>query len=99
MSGVSWYEAAAYAEFDGKQLPTIFHWQRAAESRLVTNIANLSNFKGDGPAPVGAYKGIGAFGTLDMAGNVREWCQNETGDRRFTRGGAWDVMDAMAFGA
>ena len=96
VSGVSWYEAAAYAEFAGKQLPTIFHWQRAASPGWFTNIANLSNFKGDGPAPVGAYKGIGAFGTLDMAGNVREWCRNETGDLRFTRGGAWDVMDTMS---
>jgi hypothetical protein len=97
VSGVSWYEAAAYAEFAGKQLPTIFHWQRAANPGWFSNIANLSNFRGDGPAPVGAYRGIGAFGTLDMAGNVREWCRNETSGRRFTRGGAWDVMDTMTF--
>src|SRR6516164_3841536 len=25
VTGVSWYEAAAYAEFTGKTLPTIFH--------------------------------------------------------------------------
>ena len=29
VTGVSWYEAAAYAEFAGKRLPTFFHWQRA----------------------------------------------------------------------
>jgi predicted Ser/Thr protein kinase len=29
VSGVSWYEAAAYAEFAGKSLPTIYHWRRA----------------------------------------------------------------------
>ena len=28
VSGVSWYEAAAYAEFVGKRLPTVFHWRR-----------------------------------------------------------------------
>jgi serine/threonine protein kinase/formylglycine-generating enzyme required for sulfatase activity/pimeloyl-ACP methyl ester carboxylesterase len=99
VGGVSWYEAAAYAEFAGKQLPTIFHWQRAASPGWFTNIANMSNFKGDGPAPVGAYKGIGAFGTMDMAGNVREWCRNEAGGKRIARGGAWDVMDTMAFTA
>ncbi|MGB5628774.1 MAG: SUMF1/EgtB/PvdO family nonheme iron enzyme [Woeseiaceae bacterium] len=26
VSGISWYEAAAYARFRGKQLPTIYHW-------------------------------------------------------------------------
>ena len=26
VSGVSWFEAAAYAEFRGKSLPTIYHW-------------------------------------------------------------------------
>lgn len=26
VSGISWYEAAAYAAFRGKQLPTIYHW-------------------------------------------------------------------------
>ena len=30
VSGISWYEAAAYAEFKGKSLPTIYHWRRAA---------------------------------------------------------------------
>ena len=30
VGGVSWYEAAAYAEFAGKSLPTVAHWQRAA---------------------------------------------------------------------
>jgi pimeloyl-ACP methyl ester carboxylesterase len=99
VNGVSWYEAAAYAAFAEKQLPTIYHWQRAASPGWFANIAELSNFKGVGPAPVGAYKGIGAFGTLDMAGNVREWCWNETSGRRFIRGGAWDVMDTMTFAA
>lgn len=26
VTGISWYEAAAYARFRGKQLPTIYHW-------------------------------------------------------------------------
>ncbi len=30
VGGVSWYEAAAYAAFAGKSLPTIHHWYRAA---------------------------------------------------------------------
>jgi len=29
--GVSWFEAAAYARFAGKRLPTIYHWQWATD--------------------------------------------------------------------
>ena len=29
VSGISWYEAAAYAEFAGKSLPTGYHWDMA----------------------------------------------------------------------
>ena len=88
--GVSWYEAAAYAEFRGKQLPTIYHWYRASDPRTATFVLQLSNFKGPGPARVGQFQGIGPFGTYDMAGNVKEWCFNETDHGfRFTLGGGW----------
>ncbi len=90
VNGVSWYEAAAFAEFAGKQLPTIYHWQQAARPGFFVAMAELGNFRGAGPERVGSYKGIGAFGTLDMAGNVREWCWNEVGGQRYIRGGAWD---------
>jgi formylglycine-generating enzyme required for sulfatase activity len=35
VTGISWYEAAAYAEFAGKSLPTIYHWNRAASTQSV----------------------------------------------------------------
>src|SRR5262249_26237835 len=28
VAGVSWFEAAAYAEFRGRSLPTVYHWIR-----------------------------------------------------------------------
>ena len=90
VNGVSWYEAAAYAEFAGKQLPTIYHWERAAAPRGFADIAQASNFGGAGPARVGTYPGRGAFGTLDMAGNVKEWCWNEITGQRYIRGGSWN---------
>ena len=51
-----------------------------------------SNFSKKGPARVGQYPGIGASGTYDMAGNVKEWCSNESEDGlRFTERGAWNL--------
>ena len=97
VGGVSWYEAAAYAAFVGKSLPTIHHWYGAARLGRFVGILWVSNFGGKGPAPVGSHDGLGPFGTYDMAGNVKEWCQTETRDRRFLLGGAWnEPMDMFA---
>jgi dienelactone hydrolase len=89
VGGVSWYEAAAYAVFAGKSLPTMYHWYRAAALGRFADILTVSNFSGKGPAPVGSYNGLGPFGTYDMAGNLKEWCWTEAGNRRFILGGAW----------
>jgi dienelactone hydrolase len=88
VSGVSWYEAAAYAQFVGKSLPTVYHWYHAANLGRFSDILLLSNFAGKGPAQVGSYSGLGPFGTYDMAGNVKEWCLNPVGDRKYILGGA-----------
>jgi formylglycine-generating enzyme required for sulfatase activity len=88
VSGVSWYEAAAYADFAGKSLPTVYHWYGASSMNSDAEILQASNFSGKGPAPVGSYPGLGPFGTYDMAGNVKEWCINANGDRRYILGGA-----------
>ncbi len=91
VTGVSWYEAAAYAEFAGKSLPTIFHWSRAAAQNLSGSVVPLSNFGGRGLAAVGTYRGMSRFGTYDMAGNAKEWCWNRAdAGKRYILGGAWD---------
>ena len=95
VSGVSWYEAEAYAEFIGKSLPTVFHWFRAADMGIYSDILQASNFSRKGPAKVGTYPGMGPFGTYDTAGNVKEWCLNSLGARKFILGGASTDMPYM----
>ena len=58
VTGVSWFEAAAYAEFAGKSLPTMYHWTVAASPQDGPSIIPASNFGGTGPAPVGKYQGM-----------------------------------------
>jgi eukaryotic-like serine/threonine-protein kinase len=90
VTGISWYEAAAYAEFAGKRLPTVYEWKSAAGQGVFSDILQLSNFSGTGPAAVGAYQGLGRYGTYDMAGNAKEWCWNATGAKRYILGGGWN---------
>jgi formylglycine-generating enzyme required for sulfatase activity/dienelactone hydrolase/predicted Ser/Thr protein kinase len=90
VAGVSWYEAAAAAEFAGKSLPTIYHWNWAAQTQASLLIVPGSNFSGAGTVPVGGDGAVSGFGTTDMAGNVKEWCWNESGGgKRFVLGGGF----------
>jgi dienelactone hydrolase len=97
---VSWYEAAAYAEFVGRSLPTGTHWgiARGEYSPLIRYpqlggyavFAPFSNFSSSGTVEVGSLPGVTAFGAYDLAGNVREWCWNDTSLGKLVRGGAWE---------
>jgi len=95
VGGVSWYEAAAYARFAGKSLPTSLHWLRGAlrhhreASWLYEATSNLNN-----TAPRKVGEGImNAFGMYDVAGNVREWVVNPLEFGRVTRGAGWEDAD------
>jgi formylglycine-generating enzyme required for sulfatase activity/dienelactone hydrolase len=91
VTGVSWYEAAAYAAFVRKQLPTVFHWAVVADTSRSDYLLPVSNFSGKSTTPVGSLPNLSTFGVYDLAGNAREWLLNQSSgsDQRFILGGGW----------
>jgi hypothetical protein len=100
VTGVSWYEAAAYAQWAHQTLPTKAQWYRAAlgDGDGVYPWGNdaataevRANFGLAGTRPVGSFPlGVSPFGCDDMAGNVREWLADSmAGGQRLAAGGSW----------
>ena len=90
VEGVSWYEALAYAEFAHKQIPTTYHWLRAADIGIYSDPLLFSHFASSNAVRVGSRPSLGPFGTYDLAGNVKEWTFNAAGSRRYILGGGWN---------
>jgi eukaryotic-like serine/threonine-protein kinase len=106
VTDITWYEAAAYAEFRGKSLPTVYQWEKAARNG-VPNYQGISmpwgmvysldksderaNFNGKGTEPVNQYEfGISSYGCYNMAGNVKEWCLNQSSKGYSLTGGSYE---------
>jgi len=92
VTGVSWYEASAYAAWAGKTLPTIFHWNRVAFTCASAQIIAQANLAGRRLVPVGSTHSMNRYGVRDLAGNVKEWTLNGLSgkNQRFLLGGAWN---------
>jgi hypothetical protein len=100
VSGVTWYEANAYARWAGGALPTAEQWWRAALSdgqspfpwgADETAIDLRANFGLAGTDSVGTHPlGVSPYGAEDMAGNVAEWLADESPrGQRPAAGGSW----------
>jgi formylglycine-generating enzyme required for sulfatase activity/DNA-binding winged helix-turn-helix (wHTH) protein len=101
VTGVSWDEASAYCRWQGKELPTLFQWEKAARGTLHSPFAvampwgfldgravsHRANFETSGTTPVDSLPfGMSMFGVYNMAGNVSEWVRNRF-DHGFTTAG------------
>ncbi len=85
VTGISWFEANAYAKFRNLDIPNVFQWLYASGtgfSRIYDSmVIDNSNFNSNQMREVTDTRG-NANGVNNIAGNVKEWLHNPFGDKK-----------------
>ena len=80
VTGISWYEAMAYANYKNLSIPNVYQWASAATLSSSSSFMYNSNFSQNQLINVGSNENSNYNGLFDIAGNVREWIVNSLSD-------------------
>ncbi len=86
VTGISWFEARAYAKYKGLDLPNVYQFAHAAMLAGASYFVPNSNFSKNQLVEVGSLESQNLRELYDMAGNAREWIINSIDDTNSKRG-------------
>ena len=85
VTGISWFEARAYAKYMDMSLPNAYQWSHAANMGSSSRFVPKSNFSKNQLNPIGDIETNNYNGIYDIAGNVREWVINVSDELNINR--------------